>query len=181
MRLESVPACRMEESGVSFKYLVFRLKSGEAEKQVLRGVNFQPYEADANRRIERQLRAELERLGFDPRANGLSVLGGGTISVNPYYETVTVFGENPEHGAEPDRSATLALLSGAFAGYEVKSYEAGEEEAPPKPKKKPVRKAAPRPAAAKPAAAAKVAPASAAPAASGDEEPEPEDEPDESE
>ncbi len=137
MDLKTIPTFHFEEEGVSFKYLVFRLKTDDQEESVVRGVNFRPYEHRASERILQGLREELRSLGFGENTVQLDVDGGGSVSVNPYDETVVVFGEAPEHGAESDREWVAERLGQAFPHCQINTYQPGETEEPPK--KKPVR------------------------------------------
>lgn len=136
MELDGLPDVRLEESGVTFKYLVLRFDSDGQGKVLVRGVNYRPYEPDAVQRIVNWTWDELEASGFREGQDDLTMVGGGTLSINPYYEKVTLFGELPGVGAEPDREATSQLVKAAFPDHSVEWFPAREEK-PKKQVKKP--------------------------------------------
>ncbi len=140
MELAQLPAFRTDEQGVTFRYLVFQLTSGGQERTLVRGLNYLPYDSQLTQRIVNWTLDELEKAGFDPATGELMVEGGGTLTLNPYYETATLFGENPEYGEESDRGAVEALVKKAYAELEVSSFKSGEELPPPPKPKRPPRK-----------------------------------------
>ncbi len=141
MGLDELPEVRLEEAGVMFKYLVLKLASNGGERVLVRGVNWKPYEPDAVQRIVNWTWDELEAEGFQEGRDELALEGGGTLSVNPYYEKITLFGEIPGVGSEGDRQATCRMVQAAFPDHTVQWFPA-EEEKPKKAVKKPPAKAA---------------------------------------
>ncbi len=139
MDFERVPDVQFQDPGVIFRYLVLRFRSGDQEKTLVRGINYRPYEPETAQRIINWTWDELEAAGFREGRDELGLEGGGTLSVNPYYETATLFGA-ASVGPEADRAATASMLEKAFPGHKVEWFPP-EEEKPKKPVKKPPPKA----------------------------------------
>lgn len=122
MGFDEIPPVRFFDLGVSFRYLVFRLKSGEEQRLLVRGMNFRPYEPDIDQRIINQTIAELKEAGFREGVDELDVGGGGTAATNPYYETLTLFGADAESGSEANRDQVFELVQAAFPQHKVEWY-----------------------------------------------------------
>ena len=120
--LKRIPALDVESSGVHFRYLVFRVTVQDQDAVLVRAVNFRPYREELDQRIVNWAWESLEEAGLDESQARLEVGGGGSLSINPYYLTVTVFGASPRYGAEEDREAVAGLVQDAFPDYEVSWY-----------------------------------------------------------
>lgn len=144
MRLSDIPEVQFDHQGVTFHYLVFRLVSGGEERTLVRGENYRPYEPDATQQIINSTLDHLESAGFDEDKDRLEVDGGGTMSLNPYYETVVLFGEDSEYGEESDRAGVAEKVRSALPGLEISWFASGEEPQPPskKPPERPSEKRA---------------------------------------
>ena len=57
----------------------------------------------------------LEDTGVDESGATLPVDGGGSLAINPYYETVTLFGASSEYGPEEERETVARLFQDAFS------------------------------------------------------------------
>lgn len=125
MDFDEIPAARFFDLGISFHYLVFRLKSGEKEQLLVRGMNFLPYEPNVKQRIINQTVSELEGAGFREGVDELATNGGGTATLNPYYETVTLFGADADQGSEENREEVGELFKNAFPEHKVEWYSEG--------------------------------------------------------
>ncbi len=119
MNLAEIPEVRLLDRGVSFKYLILNLKQAASEKTLVRAINYRPYSPDLDQQIINRTWDELAEHGGEEGKLEVSVIGGGTLSLNPYYETITLFGENGETGSEENRPETARLLEQAFPESEV--------------------------------------------------------------
>lgn len=115
----------VEPAGVHFRYLVFQLQVEDQSKLLVRALNFQPYRDELEQQIINWTWQGLEESGFNESGAELSVSGGGTLNINPYYETVTLFGESPEYGSEEERETVAGLVRQAFSDHEVSWFEPG--------------------------------------------------------
>lgn len=142
MDVSLIPTLQLQDDGVTFKYLVLKFTSDGEEKTLLRGINFRPYETDAVQQIVNWTWDELEALGFREGRDVLAMDGGGTLSLNPYYETATLFGELPGVGAESDRDNAAQMVQEAFPDHKVEWFPPEVEVKKPVKKRPPPRKAA---------------------------------------
>ena len=123
MSLTEIPDALLHGDGVTFRYLIFQLHRGEERKTVLRAVNYLPYHSHFDETIIRLTKEELEGQGFFDRNGDFSVEGGGTLSLNRYYDTITLYGADPAYGAEQDRSGAAEMLRQVFPDYEISLHE----------------------------------------------------------
>jgi hypothetical protein len=126
--LSEIPRLEVESAGVHFRYLVFRLAVQDQEEVLVRALNFRPYREELDRRIINWAWQSLEDTGLDESQATLQVGGGGSLAINPYYETVTLFGESPEYGPEEERETVARLFQEAFPEHEVSWYPVGHFE-----------------------------------------------------
>ncbi len=126
--LSEIPRLEVESAGVHFRYLVFRLAVKDQEEVLVRALNFRPYREELDRRIINWAWQSLEDTGLDESQATLQVGGGGSLAINPYYETVTLFGESPEYGPEEERETVARLFQEAFPEHEVSWYPVGHFE-----------------------------------------------------
>jgi len=119
MQLASIPNVAVESSGVHFCYLVLKLTAGDQVKTLVRALNFRPYRDNLEQRIIKWTWGGLEEAGLDEGNAFLSVKGGGSLSINPYYGTVTVFGGRPDSGIEENREEVAQLLREAFPSHDL--------------------------------------------------------------
>ncbi len=123
--LSKIPRLEVEDSGVHFRYLVFRLIVGDQEEFLVRTLNFRPYREELDQRIINWTWQSLEGTGLDESRATLHVGGGGSLAINPYYATVTLFGASPEYGPEEERETVARLFQDKFPDYEVSWYPLG--------------------------------------------------------
>lgn len=123
--LSKIPRLEVEDSGVHFRYLVFRLTVEDQEGVLVRALNFRPYREELDQRIINWAWQGLEDTGVDESGATLQVDGGGSLAINPYYETVTLFGASSEYGPEEERETVARLFQDAFPDYEVSWYPLG--------------------------------------------------------
>ena len=123
--LSKIPRLEVEEGGVHFRYLVFRLTVEDQEGVLVRALNFQPYREELDQSIINWAWQSLEDTGLDESGATLQVGGGGSLAINPYYETVTLFGASSEYGPEEERETVARLFQDAFPDYEVSWYPLG--------------------------------------------------------
>lgn len=123
VELSEIPTVRFGTDGVMFNYLVLELEWEGKKKGLVRGLNFTPYAGSPDDQVLRWVEGELKAAGIDESSRRLEVKGGGSISRNPYDETVTLFGASRRFGAEPDRKAVAKLLEAAFEGHEISWYD----------------------------------------------------------
>ena len=123
--LSKIPRLEVEEGGVHFRYLVFRLTVEDQEGVLVRALNFQPYREELDQSIINWAWQSLEDTGLDESGATLQVGGGGSLAINPYYETVTLFGASSEYGTEEERETVARLFQDAFPDYEVSWYPLG--------------------------------------------------------
>jgi hypothetical protein len=119
-KLSEIPDVRLDTQGVMYKYLILKLESAGEAKEIVRGLTSTEDEARAVRWVEE----ELDEAGIGEDARRIEILGGGSLSLNPYSETVTVFGASPKYGEESDRAAVAHLVEKAFEEYTVSWYPA---------------------------------------------------------
>ncbi len=123
--LSKIPRLEVEDGGVHFRYLVFRLTVEDQEGVLVRALNFQPYREELDQSIINWAWQSLEDTGLDESGATLQVGGGGSLAINPYYETVTLFGASSEYGPEEERETVARLFQDAFPDYEVSWYPLG--------------------------------------------------------
>ena len=140
--LSNIPAVNVERGGVHFRYLVFQLQckfvaklwprfqylspeQSDETRLLVRALNFRPYRDELEQQIINWTWQGLEEFGFDESGAQLSVGGGGTLNINPYYGTVTLFGESPEYGPEEERETVARLVQERFSGHEISWFETG--------------------------------------------------------
>ena len=116
------------EGGVTFKYLVLTLTLGEKKRSVLRGLNYLPANKQMEEEIIRQTRDELEEADFFAGGGEFLVDGGGSLTLNPYDQTVCLFGSNIPYGCETDREATARTVQTSFPNHTVTWFPAEEEQ-----------------------------------------------------
>jgi len=121
--LSNIPTVNVEPGGVHFRYLVFQLQCKDETRLLVRALNFRPYRDELEQQIINWTWQSLEESGFDESGAQLSVGGGGTLNINPYYRTVTLFGESPEYGPEKERETVARLVQERFSGHEVSWFE----------------------------------------------------------
>ena len=119
MSLREIPDVSLQGNGVTFKYLIFQLHKGAESKTILRGLNYLPYRTQMDEAIIRHTNRELEKRGLFERGGEFSVEGGGTLTLNRYYDTVALYGANSVYGEEENRAASAEKIWQAFPGYEV--------------------------------------------------------------
>ena len=123
--LSKMPRLEVEDGGVHFRYLVFRLTVEDQEGVLVRALNFHPYREELDQSIINWAWQSLEDTGLDESGPTLQVGGGGSLAINPYYETVTLFGASSEYGPEEERETVARLFQDAFPDYEVSWYPLG--------------------------------------------------------
>jgi hypothetical protein len=112
-----------------FKYLYFEAQQSGQTRGLVRALNYAPYVSDLEEQIVLWLREELEATNFFRAGGALKTLGGGTMTLNCYYETITLFGASGSHGVEENREAVARLLEGSFPDHEVAWFSLETEEA----------------------------------------------------
>ncbi|MBI4447048.1 MAG: hypothetical protein HY645_14225 [Acidobacteria bacterium] len=111
-----IPEVRLEEGGgVTFRYLAFEISCREGIRPVLRAVNYRSYEPSQENSIMRMLESELS----SPQETPYRIMGGGSLTLNNYEQTITIYGANPVFGAEPQREKTAAMLERSLPGYKT--------------------------------------------------------------
>lgn len=125
MEILQIPELDLQGGGVMVKYLRFSVQGAEGKRQIVRGVNYLPYQADIEKEIVEFTSRELQESSGD--AGDLTVEGGGSITINLYYETITLFGTSTHHGVEQERAETAAILERAYPDYKVSWYNPEEE------------------------------------------------------
>ena len=128
MELLESPEVRLQTEGVMFKYLYFEAQQSGQTKGFVRALNYAPYVSDLEEQIVLWLREELEATNFFIAEGVLKTLGGGTMTLNRYYETITLFGASESHGAEENREAVARSIEGAFPDHEVTWFNLETEE-----------------------------------------------------
>jgi len=123
--LSKIPRLEVEDGGVHFRYLVFQLTVENQEGVLVRALGFRPYREELDQRIINWAWQGLEDTGLDESGATLQVAGGGSLAINPYYETVTLFGTSSEYGPEEERETVARLFQDAFPDYEVSWYPLG--------------------------------------------------------
>ena len=86
-------------------------------------MNYLPYRSQIEETIIRLTKEELEERGFFDQGGDFSVEGGGTLDLNRYYDTITLYGANSAYGAEQDRSGAAEVLRQVFPDYGISLYE----------------------------------------------------------
>ena len=128
MELSEIPEVWLRTEGVMFKYLYFEAQQSGQIKGLVRALNYAPYVHDIEEQIVLWLREELVTTTFLTAGGILNILGGGTMTLNRYYETIALFGASESHGVEKDREAVARLIEGAFPDYEVTWFNLETEE-----------------------------------------------------
>lgn len=124
MELSQIPEVRLQEGGgVTFRYLVLNLELRGGKKSVLRGLNDHPYRGGMEEQILAWTKEELEELGFFTAGGDFVVAGGGSLTLNPYDETICLFGSNQPYGPEKDRQAAAGLVQAALPNHRVSFYD----------------------------------------------------------
>ncbi len=126
MDLSELASVRLEEGGVMFKYLLIQLEREGQAKAIVRGVNYQAYREGLEEQIVLEAEQELRDSSFLDQGGGFEVTGGGSITLNPYYETITLFGASQGYGAEGNREAVAKLLEAAYPEYKVNWFSPDE-------------------------------------------------------
>lgn len=139
MVITELPDALLEGEGVTFQYLLMSVECDGQSRQVVRGLCYTPYAEGAEDRILDRLRRELSESG-----GKYSVEGGGSLTLNPYNETIILYGKNPAHGAEPDREISVRALQQSFPDHKV-SWFPPEVKAPEKAAKAKKKAAEPEP------------------------------------
>ena len=140
MELSEIASVRLEEGGVMFKYLLIQLEREGQTKTVVRGLNYQSYRGDLEEQIVQATEQELRDSSFLDQGGSFEVAGGGSITLNPYYETITLFGASSRYRAEGNREPVAKMLEAAYPEHEVswfspdapKSEDSEPEEESPK-------------------------------------------------
>ena len=110
---------RLEGGGVMFQYLLLELKGAAQNKAIVRGLNYKSYEGKTEEQIVKWAKEELEESGLLESGGEFQVGGGGSLSFNTYYETITVFGSSQTYGVEEDREAVVKLIETSYPEHEV--------------------------------------------------------------
>ena len=137
MELSEIASVRLEEGGVMIKYLLFQLDREGQAKAIVRGVNYQSYREGLEEQIVQAAEQELRDSSFLDQGGGFEVAGGGSITLNPYYETITLFGASRSYGVEQDREAVAKMLEVAYPEHKVSWFSPDEpksEDAEPEEK-----------------------------------------------
>ena len=134
MKLEEIPDVRLQTKGVMFQYLLFKVIRAGKSKSIVRGVNYQLYQNNAAEQLIKWVREELEEESLLDQG-GLNIEGGGTLTLNPYYETLTLFGSSQTYGEEKNRADVAKMFEQSFPDHEVSWSPAEPEPKPSTPKK----------------------------------------------
>ena len=134
MKLEEIPDVRLQTKGVMFQYLLFKVIRAGKSKSIVRGVNYQLYQNNAAEQLIKWVREELEEESLLDQG-GLNIEGGGTLTLNPYYETLTLFGSSQMYGEEKNRADVAKMFEQSFPDHEVSWSPAEPEPKPSTPKK----------------------------------------------
>ena len=124
--LSKIPRLEVEDGGVHFRYLVFRLTVEDQEGVLVRALNFQPYREELDQSIINWAWQSLEDTGLDESGATLQVGGGGSLAIDPYYETATLFGASSEYGPEEERGTVARLFQEAFPDYDCAQFDTKE-------------------------------------------------------
>ena len=130
MELSEVASVRLEEGGVMFKYLLIQFEREGQARAIVRGLNYQAYREGLEAQIVQVAEQELRDRSFLGQGDGFEVAGGGSITLNPYCETITLFGASQKYGAEADREAVAKMVEAAYPEHKVSWFS------PDEPKKK---------------------------------------------
>lgn len=114
-KLSEIPNVRLNTEGVMYKYLLLKIEVGKESKEVVRGLTSLVDETETVQWVER----ELEKVGIEEGQRQIEVLGGGSFALNPYYETITLFGASPKYGEESDRLSVATLMETVFEDFKV--------------------------------------------------------------
>jgi hypothetical protein len=130
MELSAIPRVRFEEGGgVTFRYLVLILKLRGERKSALRALTYLPSRKGMERQILAWTKGELDTAGFFANGGEFVVDGGGSLTHNPYDETICLFGANPAYGPENNRESVAQLVEAAFPGHKVSWFLADDRPA----------------------------------------------------
>ncbi len=136
MELSEIASVRLEEGGVMYKYLLIQLEQDGQTKAVVRGLNYQSYRKDLEEQIVRTAEQELRDSRFLDQGGSFEVTGGGSITLNPYCQTMTLFGASQIYGAEGNREPVAKMVEAAYPAHEVSWFSPDSPEpAPSKPEK----------------------------------------------
>ena len=134
MKLSEIASVRLEEGGVMFQYLLIQLEREGQAKAIVRGVNYQSYREGLEEQIVQAAQQELRDSSFLDQGVGFEVAGGGSITLNPYDETITLFGASQRYGVEGSREAVAKMLEAAFPEHKVSWFSPDEpKEEDPEP------------------------------------------------
>lgn len=128
MDLSEISEVRLQTQGIMFKYLYFEAHQSGQTKKFVRGLNYVPYETDLEKQIVMWLTEELEATNFFNVQGVLKIQGGGTLALNPYYETITLFGASKFHGVEENRGLVAQSIETAFPDHTVTWFDLEIEE-----------------------------------------------------
>jgi hypothetical protein len=127
MKLSEISDVRLQTKGVMFKYLLFEIEQSGEKKKLVRGVNYQPYHNDVDDQIVQWVREELREGSFFEKGGDFRIEGGGTITLNPYSETLAVFGASVVYGEEENREDVAKMFERAFPDHEVSWSDADSQ------------------------------------------------------
>ena len=126
MELSEIASVRLEEGGVIFKYLLIDLERAGERKVILRGLNYQSYVENMEEEIVKSAEEELKQSSFFEHGGGFQVAGGGSITLNPYYETITLYGASQTYGVEKNREDVARMIEDAYPEHEVSWFSPDE-------------------------------------------------------
>ena len=102
-----------------FKYLLIQLERQGQTKAVVRGLNYQSYRDGLEEQIVQTAKQELRDSSFLDQGGSFEVTGGGSITLNPYCQTLTLFGASERYGAEGNREPVAQMLEAAYPEHKV--------------------------------------------------------------
>lgn len=136
MDLSQIPGVRLQDGdSVTFQYLVINLELKGEKKSILRGQNWRPYQPDVDAEIIAWTKEELDGFDFFDQGGDFLVEGGGTLTLNPYDETVALYGANRPYGPEKDRAETAKVVQASYPDHKISWFPPTA----PEPAKKPVK------------------------------------------
>ena len=137
MEFAEIDNVQLEEGGVMFRYLLIQIERNGQTKDIVRGVNYQSYREGLEEKIVQAVERELRDRDFIEGGGVIKVDGGGSIALNPYQETVILFGSSQGYGVEQDRECVAKMLGVAYPEHTVswfgvddpksKDLESGED------------------------------------------------------
>ena len=127
MELSEIQDVRLEEGGgVTFRYLVLNLQLRGEKKLALRALNYLPSRKGMEEQIIAWTKEELDEVRFFASGGDFVISGGGSLTLNPYDETICLFGSNKPYGSENDRESLARLVEAAFPDYKVSWFPTEE-------------------------------------------------------